>query len=384
MPSTKPFRSPACVLDGNGDRVGNAELTARGIDYTGTSSAIADADGQFEIEVRPNAALELVAASDEGSSDAMTISSGDGDFALELCLVVQGERGLEDFPVQIEGETGTIDLCVRDHECEDGDAIDVDVESRNVFSGEIVNEAMCSTLEVEAGRNYVIELTALNGTGFKGACDFADVNTGEIVVRGLNAQTQVWRHREGAGSQARIVVTTGIPQPFTILTTPPDATVRFVGEADPVYQAGMELVAGEYRVEISAPGYVSREVLVPHEAASPTRFIVELEALRQVNRSFVASVGCDFFRRMLYVFAGFDEDTEEINVSCNNRYTDQIELFRSVGSSYGCANVMKRAEEWGAEERSDCNCELSDERNIFGGREISWDCEIEATKYESP
>ncbi len=268
-----------CVLDENGDPVSYAELTARGSDYTGTSSAVADADGRFEIEVRPNSELELVAASDEASSDAMTISSGDGDFSLELCLVVQGERGLEDFPVQIEGETGTIDICVRDHECEDGDAIDVDVDGRNVFSGEIVNEAMCSALEVEAGREYVIELTALNGTGFKGACNFADANTGEIVVRGLDSETQVWRHREGAGSRARIVVSTGVVQPFTVVTTPPDAAVHFLEDSGRVYEAGMDLLTGEYRVEVSAPGYEPRDVAVAHEPEGPTILNVDLERI---------------------------------------------------------------------------------------------------------
>lgn len=280
-----------CVLDGNGDPVSYAELTARGIDYTGTSSAVADADGRFEIEVRPNSELELVAASDGASSDAMTLSSGDGDFSLELCLVVQGERGLEDFPVQIEGETGTIDICVRDHECEDGDAIDVEVDGRNVFSGEIVNDAMCSALEVEAGREYVIELTALNGTGFKGACNFADANTGEIVVRGLNSETQVWRHREGAGSRARIVVTAGVPQPFSIVPTPPDATVRFVANASGGYEQGMELSAGDYRVEVSALGYESREVTVVHGANGPTIFEIVLERVFEAPEMVVIPAG---------------------------------------------------------------------------------------------
>ena len=154
--------------------------------------------------------------------------------------MVLDERGLEDFNVQIEGEAGTLEICVRDHECEDGGAISVDVDGRNVFTGELVNAAMCSTLEVEAARNYVIEVTALNGTGFKGACNFADVNTGEIRVNGLNTETQVWRHREGAGSRARIVVTTGVPQAIASVLaqaqTPTDAywtitTVAGTGES---------------------------------------------------------------------------------------------------------------------------------------------------------
>ena len=141
-----------CVLDGDGDPVDNAELTAPGDRLHGTSSAIAEEDGQFEIEVRPNSEVELVAASDEESSDAMTISTSYGELSLEPCLVVRGERGLEDFPVEVEGETGMIDICVRDHECEDVDAISVDVKARYVFTGELENEAMCSALEVEAGR----------------------------------------------------------------------------------------------------------------------------------------------------------------------------------------------------------------------------------------
>ena len=268
-----------CVADGNGNPIGYAQLKSRGIDYTGTSSATAGKEGRFEIAVRSNSEVELMAASDDESSDSMTISTGEVDLSLEECLVVTGERGLSDFPVQIEGESGTIDICVRDHECEDGDAVSVDVEGRNVFTGEIVNDARCSTLDVEAGRDYVIELTALNGTGFKGACNFADANTGEIVVRGLDVQTQVWRHRQGAGSQARIVVTTGIPQPFTIVPTPADATVRLLGTAGRDYEPGMELVAGEYRVEVSSPGYKTWEVTVTHGSEGPTRFAVNLERI---------------------------------------------------------------------------------------------------------
>ena len=40
-----------CVADGNGDPVGHADITARGIDYVGTSSATADGKGRFEIHV---------------------------------------------------------------------------------------------------------------------------------------------------------------------------------------------------------------------------------------------------------------------------------------------------------------------------------------------
>ena len=201
------------------------------------------------------------------------------------CLVLMGERGLSDFDVRIEGEAGTVQVCVRDHECEDGDEISVDVEGQNLFSGEIVNDWVCRDLDVEAGRSYAIEMTALNGTGYKGACSFADVNTGEIRVSGENVETQVWRHRGGSGSLAQIVVTTAVPQPFTVVPTPKIADVSFVGMTR-AYEAGMRLGAGEYRVRVSARGYETREVAVRHGPTEPTRVDVKLEQTAQPGDTF--------------------------------------------------------------------------------------------------
>lgn len=47
---------------------------------------------------------------------------------------------------------------------------------------------------------------AVNGTGRKGNCSYANVNTGEIRVEGKTGETQSWRHRGGAGSSANIIV----------------------------------------------------------------------------------------------------------------------------------------------------------------------------------
>ena len=110
--------------------------------------------------------------------------------------------------MKITGTTGSLEICVRDHKCEDGDEISVDVEGRTIFSGEIVNDWNCQTIEVRGGETYQVELTALNGTGYKGNCSFIDENTGEIRVTGENTETQVWRHRGGAGSKARLIVET--------------------------------------------------------------------------------------------------------------------------------------------------------------------------------
>ncbi len=205
-----------CVQDQQGKSVKYAEVTARGKDYVGSSSATTDVDGRFEIAVRPNSELELSAAAD-GSvySDAQMIHTERDDMSLDGCLTVTGDQGLRDFPMKIKGATGSLEICVRDHKCEDGDEISVGVEGRTIFSGEIVNEWDCQTLEVRGGERYEVELTALNGTGYKGNCSYIDENTGEIRVTGENTETQVWRHRGGAGSKARLIVETTKP-PFPI------------------------------------------------------------------------------------------------------------------------------------------------------------------------
>ena len=202
-----------CVQDKQGKPVKYAEVTARGKDYVGSSKATTDVDGRFEIEVRPDSELELSAAVD-GSvySNARTMRTERVDLSLNRCLVVTGDQGLRDFPMKIKGAMGSLEICVRDHECEDGDEISVNVEGSIVFTGEIVNEWDCQNLEVRGGESYVVELTALNGTGYKGNCSYIDENTGEIRVTGENIETQVWRHRGGAGSKARLIVETVKPR----------------------------------------------------------------------------------------------------------------------------------------------------------------------------
>ena len=123
-------------------------------------------------------------------------------------LGTTSDQAIQDFSMKIRGSTGTLKVCVRDHECEDGDRIRVDIDGRSIFSGEIDNDWDCYNLTVWSGESYAVELTALNGTGYKGDCSYRDENTGEIRVTGENTEMQVWRHRGGAGSKARIIVET--------------------------------------------------------------------------------------------------------------------------------------------------------------------------------
>ena len=83
-------------------------------------------------------------------------------------LGATSEQDIQDFSMKIRGSTGTLKICVRDHECEDGNRIRGEVNGRSIFSGEIDNDWDCYTLDVWAGESYAVELTALNGTGYKG------------------------------------------------------------------------------------------------------------------------------------------------------------------------------------------------------------------------
>ncbi len=108
-----------CVQDQNGQPVRNAEVTARGKDYVGSSKATTDVDGRFEIKVRPDSELALSAAADGTLySDARMMRTEGADLSLGRCLVVAGDQGIRDFPMQIKGTTRSLEICVRDHECE--------------------------------------------------------------------------------------------------------------------------------------------------------------------------------------------------------------------------------------------------------------------------
>ncbi len=114
---------------------------------------------------------------------------------------------LRDFRIPVPENPYEVQVCVRDHECEDGDRVRVSINGIELLDEEIVNAWSCRTLSLREGR-HDIELFAVNGTGFKGEdCNHADMNTGEIRVTGEYSQTQSWRHRGGAGSSASIEVT---------------------------------------------------------------------------------------------------------------------------------------------------------------------------------
>ena len=105
-----------------------------------------------------------------------------------------------------------INLCIRDHQCEDGDVLKVNVNRRTIFNEELFNGWSCKVVNANVGRN-IISVLAVNGTGKKGNCSYANANTGQIRVSGINSdgstqlgQTQEWHLRDSAGSRSTIEV----------------------------------------------------------------------------------------------------------------------------------------------------------------------------------
>ena len=115
-------------------------------------------------------------------------------------------RPIRDFQVSVPRTPYEVQVCVRDHQCEDGDRVRVSVDGKYLLAVEIFNEWSCRSVSLGEGP-HDIELYAVNGTGYKGDCSYADGNTGELRVTGEDSQTQSWRHRGGKGSSANILVT---------------------------------------------------------------------------------------------------------------------------------------------------------------------------------
>ena len=110
------------------------------------------------------------------------------------------------------GESVAIEVGARDHQCEDGDRVEIRVYDgsswRTVFSDEINNSWQTRTYAATVGNHYTVIAIALNGTGFKGPCSYADGNTGEMRVSyGGRERTTRWQAPGGSASVGVINVT---------------------------------------------------------------------------------------------------------------------------------------------------------------------------------
>lgn len=144
--------------------------------------------------------MNSVTCARDGDNDGGTLGTGTGGDFGPFNIYVDGSQGTQ----------ATIAIGIRDHQCEDGDLVSVYIGDgygdRAVFTAtEIVNAWQERMVTVRAGYYYQVRAVAVNGTGFKGACNHADVNTGEMRVRSNNTtETSTWE-APGGSERAGII-----------------------------------------------------------------------------------------------------------------------------------------------------------------------------------
>ena len=110
-----------------------------------------------------------------------------------------------------------------------------------------------------------------------------------VTIRGAGYRDMTRTVTVSDDTRTRIVLEVD-PQPFTVETTPAEATVALVGLAEE-YRAGIRLPPGEYVVRVSAEGYLAHEETVRH-GLDPTRIAVALEsAIPQPGETFTDALG---------------------------------------------------------------------------------------------
>ena len=100
-----------------------------------------------------------------------------------------------------------VNVCMRDNECEDGDILSITLNGKEIARSELFNAGRCFDVPVNSGISY-LGVYAVNGTGHKGQCSFADRNTGEVTVTGAtgSGKTQLYSVRGGQGSYGSLTI----------------------------------------------------------------------------------------------------------------------------------------------------------------------------------
>ena len=115
---------------------------------------------------------------------------------------------IADWDISVASASSNVDVCVRDHACEDGDQIRVSIDGQVIHNGEIFNTPSCYKYPVIAGRTYNMEIYNINQDG--GKCSGSNsVNTGEVTIRGLNLRRRQWDHP--ARTISRITFQASVP-----------------------------------------------------------------------------------------------------------------------------------------------------------------------------
>ena len=199
-----------------GDGTHTVRVLADGVEFARVTVTVTTLGAEFVQGARGEATVP--AFPEVGTAVVLRWQEAQQNFVIAATTSSPGDDPIEDFDISVCSSQHEVRVCVRDYACEDGDRVRVSVNAREVFSGELFNQADCFNVPVNEGPN-TIELFALNNTGAKcgnscpAACEpgnlaqFAEVNSGEITVTGGNTQSQRWQHAGGRGSRARINVT---------------------------------------------------------------------------------------------------------------------------------------------------------------------------------
>jgi hypothetical protein len=175
-----------------------------------TSGLLTDpGPGRLQVPVAPGAHTYAAFGTSSAWEDSnVVVTEGQAVVRHLLCNpCTVSATDLRNFGVFRALQGNTLEVCVRDHECEDGDRVSVTLNGQPVFANQkIFNAPTCRTVPARTGLNLIL-FRADNGTGFEGACSHSDENTGQITVRGADRSgTQTWSLRGGAGTQARLAV----------------------------------------------------------------------------------------------------------------------------------------------------------------------------------
>lgn len=179
----------------------------------GLRGRFSDGFGKWQVIITADRSVGVMSLLESPTGHLTNLSAfGGGPLGPTSDVGVEGFRDvpLEDFDVTIPASCALeIDICVRDHLCEDGDEIQVSVNGRSAFSGELSSTNQCVTAAVSRGSNN-FELHAVNGNGSQGRyCSDVDANVGELQVTGGNRVMQRWSLRGGRTSRADLFVTEG-------------------------------------------------------------------------------------------------------------------------------------------------------------------------------
>ena len=106
----------------------------------------------------------------------------------------------------------------------------------------------------------------------------------EASLEGHETIVEMVDHGSEGATEHRIALLRSA-QPFTVVTEPAGARVRFLSIEDR-YRPGMELVAGEYRVEASLEGYETIMKVVRHGSSGATQYRIALRRQWTPGRRF--------------------------------------------------------------------------------------------------